>query len=310
MLKLLKNVGEYIIYDMKLDLQPDKYVAAVSGGVDSVVLLEMLYRQIDRPEANLVVAHFDHGIRPNSAEDRKFVQSLAEKYGLEFFYEEGNLGSQASEALAREKRYEFLNRVKDSSGAEAIATAHHKDDVLETVIINLLRGTGRKGLSSLSSGKGIIRPLLEFTKPEIIDYAKKNNLAWREDETNLDEKYLRNYVRHSLINKLSETQKSQLLKISSESKAMNEEIDRLVTELFLDKGEISREVFAGLSHSLSAEIIAGWLRKEGLSFDKKAVERIVVGLKTARANKKIEAGKSRYFTVGKGMIRMNTPGPV
>lgn len=295
---------------MKLNIGSKKYVVAVSGGVDSVVLLDLLYGQIDKPKENLVVAHFDHGIRENSAEDRKFVEDLARGYGLEFYFEEGRLGADASEALAREKRYEFLNGVKKKTSATAIVTAHHSDDVLETVIINILRGTGRKGLSSLSSRDEIIRPLLEFTKKDIIDYAQKNNLAWRDDETNLDEKYLRNYVRHNLITKLSEAQKNELLKISSESKAKNEEIDHLVAELFLKKGGISRRLFAGLGHDLSSEIIAEWLRKEGVNFDKKTIERVVVQLKTAKLGKRIEAGKHRYFAVEDGMIRINTPGPV
>lgn len=295
---------------MKLDIGPKKYIVAVSGGVDSVVLLDLLYGQVDKPKENLIVAHFDHGIRPNSAKDRKFVEGLTKKYGLKFFYEEGHLGSDASEALAREKRYEFLNKIKKQTGASAIVTAHHKDDVLETVIINILRGTGRKGLSSLASRSGIIRPLLQFTKKDILDYAAKNNLAWREDETNIEQKYLRNYVRHTLIKKLSEQQKNELLKISGESKALNEEIDDLVTELFLKKGEISRKLFAGLGHELSAEMIAGWLRKESVGFDKKTIERIVIQLKTAKPSKRIEAGKHRYFVIEDGMIRMNTPGPV
>lgn len=295
---------------MKLNIGSKKYVVAVSGGVDSVVLLDLLYGQIDKSKENLVVAHFDHGIRENSGDDRKFVEDLARGYGLEFYFEEGGLGADASEALAREKRYEFLNGVKKKTGATAIVTAHHSDDVLETVIINILRGTGRKGLSSLVSGGGIVRPLLQFTKKDILDYAAKNNLAWREDETNLDEKYLRNYVRHNLITKLSEAQKNELLKISSESKAKNEEIDHLVAELFLKEASMSRKLFAGLGHDLSAEIIAGWLRKEDISFDKKTIERVVVQLKTAKPGKKIETGKYRYFVVEDGMIRMNTPGPV
>lgn len=295
---------------MKLDIRPGKYVAAVSGGVDSVVLLDLLYKQMEEPQKELAIAHFDHGIRDNSAEDRRFVEDLAEKYGLRFFYADGRLGPDASEALAREKRYEFLNKAKAELGADAIITAHHKDDLLETLIINVLRGTGRKGLSSLSDRPGLIRPLLDFSKDQIINYAKKNSLAWREDETNQDDKYFRNYVRHNIADKLSSKQKESLLKISGRSKGLNEEIDKLVGELFLKKGEISRTVFSNLSHDVSAEIIAGWLRKEGLGFDKKTVERIVVSLKTIKPGKKLEVGKSRYFSVENGMIRMNRASPV
>ena len=140
---------------MKAELKPGKYVLAVSGGVDSIVLLDLLAKEIERD--NLVVAHFDHGIRQGSATNREFVEGLAKNYGLEFFYEEGELGAKASEALARTKRYEFLNKIKKQTESDAIITAHHQDDVLETIIINLLRGTGRKGLSSLKNHPELVR---------------------------------------------------------------------------------------------------------------------------------------------------------
>src|SRR5690606_5271626 len=106
-----------------IKIRPGKYVVAVSGGVDSMVLLDLL-RQ--KPKLELIVAHFDHGIRPDSAEDRKLVQRVAKHYDLPFVYAEGKLGPKASEALAREARYAFLRRVQAEQGAEAIITAHHQ----------------------------------------------------------------------------------------------------------------------------------------------------------------------------------------
>ena len=151
--------------------EPGKYVVAVSGGVDSVALLHLLLEANDerrtmndedspssvlRPPFRFVVAHFDHGIRKDSAEDRKLVQAMAQKIrGLPFVYDEGRLGPRASEATARLARYTFLRRVLQASGARAIVTAHHQDDLLETAIINLLRGTGRKGLTALGSRSDI-----------------------------------------------------------------------------------------------------------------------------------------------------------
>src|SRR6266542_1461422 len=149
---------------MKVRVSPGKYVVAVSGGVDSMVLLDLL-RQ--KPKLELVVSHFDHGIRPDSEEDRRLVQRIARAYGLPFVYARGNLGPKAGEALAREARYAFLRRVQQEQGAKAIITAHHQDDMLETAIMNLLRGTGRRGLSSLKSREGLLRPLLNWTKKDI-----------------------------------------------------------------------------------------------------------------------------------------------
>ena len=146
---------------MKLELEPGVYVVAVSGGVDSMVLLDLLRRQKD---LKLVVAHLDHGIRSDSDLDRQLVQQVASKHGLAFVYNTAQLGPGASEALARKARYNFLRRVQLATNATAIVTAHHQDDLIETAILNLLRGTGRKGLSSLGDDKHLRRPLLHVSK--------------------------------------------------------------------------------------------------------------------------------------------------
>lgn len=292
---------------MEIRLQQGKYVEAVSGGVDSVVLLDLLAKV---PGVELAVAHLDHGIRKDSAEDRKFVEGLAKQYGLEFHYDEARLGPKASEALAREARYQFLRKVKNRTGSEAIITAHHRDDVLETMIINILRGTGRKGLSSLSSKEDIIRPLLGNSKQQIIAYAKSHGLEWHEDPTNVNQAYLRNYVRHSILSKLTDSQKKSLLNIYEKAGPLNEEIDNLVIELFLKGDGLPRAIFNSLDHKLACEVIAAWLRKENLPFTKTVVDRLVIGLKTGLENKRIEAGRGRYFTVAKTTIRMNPKGSV
>ena len=146
---------------MKLNIKPGTYIIAVSGGIDSVVLLDILSQIHD---SRFIVAHYDHGIRVDSGEDRMFVASLAEKYGLPFYSEEGKLGASASEALARDKRYAFLRKIMGQTNADAIITAHHEDDALETMILNYMRGTGRRGMGVLRSNNEIVRPLLSVSK--------------------------------------------------------------------------------------------------------------------------------------------------
>ena len=124
---------------MKLGyLKPGKYVLAVSGGVDSMTLLDVLSKNT---ELDLVVAHFNHGIRDDSSEDEKLVLEAARKYNLSVRLGHARLGPKASEADARQARYIFLHSVVRQEDAKALITAHHQDDMLETAILNLLMVT-------------------------------------------------------------------------------------------------------------------------------------------------------------------------
>lgn len=282
---------------MELKVEPGKYIIAVSGGVDSVVLLELLSKL---QGLDLVVAHFDHGIRGDSAEDRVFVQKLSKQYGFVFDYATGELGENASEALARTARYNFLFRVKDKHQATAIITAHHQDDLLETMIINILRGTGRRGLSSLQSRSGMLRPLLSVSKSEILEYAHKNKLKWQEDPTNTDTKYLRNRIRLQILLKMLLTQRASLLDIQKRMLLLNQEIDYILSRLVEADGSINRYRFTMLPHNIARELVAYWLSNQGVSnLNRRQIELIVVGLKTLSVGKKIDVDKTTQILIGK-----------
>lgn len=266
--------------------KPGGYVLAVSGGVDSVSLLHILQA---KPGLKLTVAHFDHGIRADSGRDRQFVESLAKQYDLPFVYDEGQLGPGASEATARTARYKFLHKVQEAGESQAIITAHHQDDVLETAIINLLRGTGRKGLTALSNRPGVVRPLLEVPKAALLAYAKDQGLAWREDSTNQNTDYLRNYVRHRLLANFDDSDRAKLLDIVRQSIATNQVVDELLDRLINqqpDSGQIDRLWFSQLPHAVAREVLAAWLRAQGMrGFERQTLERLVVAAKTAAPGK-------------------------
>lgn len=274
---------------MEVTLPAGKYVVAVSGGVDSVVLLDVL---ITQPELQLVVAHFDHGIRPDSAEDTQFVAELAKQHNLEFVSQRAELGTGASEAVARQARYEFLHGVRERVGASAIITAHHQDDVLETAILNILRGTGRRGLSSLKNTSTVQRPLLQMSKADILAYATQQNLSWREDSTNHDERYTRNYIRHRLLVRFDANARQQLLMILAQAQSVNAELDQLLDELLQQHAtgnSLDRQWFTGLPHAISREVMAAWLRQAGVAdFDRKTIERLTVQAKTKPAGKRLD----------------------
>lgn len=286
---------------MEIALEPGKYIVAVSGGVDSVALLDLLCTNYQLLTTNyqFIVAHFDHSIRPDSELDRIFVQNLAKKYNLDFEHKRENLGPNASEELARDRRYKFLNQVLAQHKARAVITAHHGDDLLETAIFNLLRGSGRRGLSSLKTRQTIIRPLLSYKKSDILRYAKNNNLQWREDPTNSSDKYARNRIRQALTN-LETSQKKLLTETLNDSAKLNQLIDGQLEDLFsmfydTQKHCLSRQLFIKLPHVLAKEIIILWLKKIGANYDKKLVEKLTKDLKTAKHGKNIDIDKNYYF---------------
>lgn len=272
---------------MKTEVNGGKYVVAVSGGVDSMVLLDLLTK--NKPKLDLVVAHFDHGIRGDSYKDRELVAKTASKYNLPFFFEEGHLRSSASEEEARTKRYQFLNKVVKETKAKGLITAHHQDDLIETAVINIIRGTGRRGLSSMINPK-VTRPLLGYSKNQIRDYAKKNKIDFREDPTNSDTKYLRNYIRLNIMPKLNLSKRQKIISLINNQAGLNKEIDSSIEGLIPKySSRLPRLWFNSLDSKSSHEVLAYWLRKNGLnSYDKKSISRLSVSLKTAKKNKKIE----------------------
>ena len=273
---------------MKVDLPAGKYVVAVSGGVDSMVLFDLLAKRAEDGDIQLVVAHFDHGIRDDSVEDRKIVQEVAAQHQVPFVYDEGKLGTGTSEAKARTARYAFLRRVGEAMGADAIITAHHQDDLLETIIINLLRGTKSRGLSSLKSGQGLLRPLLPYPKSRIRDYADRHELRWREDSTNEDETYLRNYIRKRIMPRLDIASRDQLLAHSERAAGLNDAIDTLTHDYLAaqpETSELERQSFRELPVEVGREVLAAWLRQEtDVTITSKLLERLVRAIDTGRNN--------------------------
>lgn len=271
-----------------------KYVIAVSGGVDSVVLLDMLSRT---PNLDLIVAHFDHGIREDSAKDAKFVKNLAQKYNLPFETRREELGQKASEELARIRRYDFLWSVAAKYNAKLV-TAHHADDVIETIAINLTRGTGWRGLSAMDSD--VIRPMVGITKSQIIDYANKNNLKWREDVTNGSDDYLRNRIRRQTLD-MSDDDKRQLLALWSTQKKLKSDIDKEVGFLVDGSMAYSRYFFINIDDSVGMECLRHIVKAK---LTRPQLLKTLYAIKTTMPQKTYHAGggiqlnfTSRNFTV-------------
>lgn len=175
-------------------------LVAVSGGVDSVALLDLLRAPSDARQIRLSVAHLDHSMRADSPADADWVRALCSRWGLPLI--EDRLESPpGSEEAAREARYAFLRRAARRCGADLIATAHTADDQAETVLFRAVRGTGLRGLAGIQARTpgGVVRPLLGFWREELVAYAERRGLEWREDPTNLDVGFARNRIRHRIL---------------------------------------------------------------------------------------------------------------
>lgn len=283
---------------MKINIPQGKYVLAVSGGVDSMTLLDLLVKQAknQKPKVKsssvqlsanslqLVVAHFNHGIRPDSQEDEKLVTKTAQDYKLPLYIGHGKLGAGASEEQAREARYQFLESVAKKHKARGIITAHHQDDLIETALINILRGTGRAGLSSMANSK-IYRPLLGVPKIEILAYAKKNKIQWREDSTNDDTRYLRNYIRAHIMPRLTSQKKAEIENNLDKVAKMNKIIDEEIAILSHthQKNRLNRQAYIMLPTQVGEELLMNFLRQNSLGhFDKKTIKRLSTVIKTGQ----------------------------
>jgi tRNA(Ile)-lysidine synthetase-like protein len=263
-----------------------KYVVAVSGGVDSVVLLDMLAKQ---GEHELVVAHFDHGIRPGSADDAAFVAALSRVYGLTFETRRVELGPTASEEQARVARYVFLNEVATKHGG-VIATAHHMDDIVETIAINLVRGTGWRGLAVLND-PNIRRPLLGLRKSELYEYALKNGLEWVEDETNGSDAYLRNRLR-AKMNQLPSSTYGQLVDLWRRQRILASDIDREAERLATG----SRYFMTMVDEPCAQEVLRRMLADLSLSLTRPQRSRVLHAIRTARPGSTLQAGSGVSVT--------------
>ena len=204
---MLQKVSGYI-QSHSLCQPESRILAAVSGGIDSIVLCEVLHQL----KYDFAIAHCNFGLRAEEAEaDQVFVKKLAKKYNVPFFTENFSTRAFAEQEklsiqmAARTLRYQWFEQVRQQEGYDYIATAHHSNDTTETILLHLTKGTGIAGLHGIPPKNGhIIRPLLSVTKDDIYDFVTSEKIIWREDSSNETTKYQRNKIRHEVIPVLKE----------------------------------------------------------------------------------------------------------
>ncbi len=240
-------------------------IVGVSGGRDSMALIHALVHQ--RPDLKVIPAHVNHGLRDSADDDALFTRGMMQRWELdcEFFKprppETGNV-----EEWGREKRYEFFEKLLKKYHADFIFTAHHQDDDFETMLLHVLRGTRVKGLAGMAPIRGkLIRPMLYTSGTEISAYVEEHQIPFRNDPTNEDDRYMRNFLRHKIIPVLNhvypglaerwQTQKPYWneLQVMLESGALN------FMQEFLDpKDGLHREAFKKLPYPLRATVLELW----------------------------------------------------
>ncbi len=276
-----------------------KLILAVSGGVDSMALLAM-YKQAD-----IVVAHIDHGTRKSSAKDADFVHQKCQKLGVKFYETKLELGEGVSEELARKKRYEFLKTIQEKEGG-TLCTAHHLDDVLESIAINLIRGTGWRGLTPFY-GDDLVRPfiILKMWKRDVLKFAGEQKICFRQDPTNYETNYLRNRVREKMV-ELDETARVDIIELFEKQNKLRGKIEKLVTELakqtVVGKNFHKKDLFLAVDEKVALEILREICLMHGYSLTRKQLADFLSAIKNYAPHKKFNLPKNHFVTILKNYI--------
>jgi len=246
------------------------YLLAVSGGVDSMVLA-YLFNELRIADYEFQIAHINYHLRGEDSNlDQKLVSDFCKKNDIKFhLYEVSEKDQQPENSIqlwARELRYRFFKQIQQKENLEFLVTAHHLNDHLETFLINLSKAAGINGLSGIPANENkILRPLLNFTKNEIYEFAKENNIEYREDLSNKKSDYLRNKIRHEIVPKLLETNEHFLANFRKSSSYLNQtkdfvqkqiqEIENSLTVFNNDYKILSKDQLASQSDFVKFEIL-------------------------------------------------------
>ena len=257
----------------------EKVILALSGGIDSMVLADLLLKV----KVNFVAAHCNFHLRGEESDgDEQFVRDYAERNGIQCFVKHFETEKYAAEQgisiemAARDLRYAWFEQLRQQLGYDKIVVAHHADDQAETFFINLLRGAGLNGLKGMKPQNGvIIRPLLWASREQIRKYAVENQILWREDHTNAESVYLRNKIRNQLLPAFDELHAEarqglykSLEHLAAENELYRELLQEKLGQIIEYNGDIQRIPYSAflIQHS-SFQLLFEWLRQYGFNTD-------------------------------------------
>ena len=247
--KVLETIKKYNLIE-----NGDKLVLAVSGGPDSISMLNIL-NEIKKDgiiSFEFVVAHVNHMIRKEAKEDEEYVKKYCNENKIEFYSKSidvlklANNNKVGTEEAGRMVRYKFFDEVLEKTGSNKIGVAHNKNDKAETIIMNMIRGSGITGLKGIEAKRGkYIRPLIECERAEIEDYCEKEKLNPRIDKTNFENTYTRNKIRNILIPYIKKEFNPNIIEtlnrlsslVTDEEDYIEEQVEKIYKEIVIDEDE-------------------------------------------------------------------------
>ncbi len=319
----MSEIDRFRSHIISLGLPPGPAIVAVSGGPDSVALLDLLAQSRTEHGLELVVGHADHGIHPASGSVAERVSTLAASYGLPVEVGKLALGRSAGETLARARRYAWLEQVRARAGANIILTAHHADDQIETVLMRVLAGSGPAGLAGMASISGaLVRPLLPFRRAELAAYLEERGLSVWLDPANADPRHLRSWIRTELLPQMRARvprAERNLERLATQAAA-----DRAAWDVVLDAlpdldlrasaGEISvaASVLADYDSALIQAVVLALARRSGCQLGPTRAARVISLLRTATSGARVPLGADwiAELVFGRLYIHETAPAPV
>lgn len=294
---------------------PGTALVAVSGGADSLALLDLLVRCSDAHALGLVVAHVDHGLAAESAAVAGSVARAAERYALPFASVRLDLPAGTGETGARTARWAALRHMARELGASLIVTAHHADDQAETVLMRALRGSGPAGLAAMRpSASGVLRPLLPFRREELARYVRERGLDAWSDPANEDERHLRSWLRHRVFPVL-ETRLDEVVPRLSRVAAsarrnaeaweqMLEALPALEFRFEPDGVSVAAHALAGYDSRIGEALVAALGRRAGVTIGPRRAARLLALAAEGRSGSTVPLGEHWRGEVSFGRIRV------
>ena len=295
---MFSSVKKFLTKNIK-DINKKTFAVAYSGGIDSQTALHIIYKLKKELKFNLIIIHINYNLRgEESKKDELFAKNIAEKYNLKICIKEIKEGSYNKKNIqneAREDRYNFFEELYKKNIFDYLIIAHNKDDFVETIIYRMIKGAGADVYNCLKKKNNyILRPMLDFYRTEIENYAKENNLEYREDASNKKNKYARNKIRNviiPLLETINKKSKDNIIKFSKraylENKFLRKKINNIYKNNLINKNSINIENIKNLNRIFLNRIIMKFIsesEKNNIEITEKRILEIIKIIKSKKSN--------------------------